>query len=82
MVTNDIAAGPSHIVVIVAVAAGARVSWCGALGGAPREARRRWEGRRVYFFTLHDARGQAPKHWNFDMHIEVRRCRIVFYILL
>lgn len=57
--------GPSHVVVVVAPARGARVAWSSAVA-APAPAGR-WRGRRVYFFALHQAR--APRPWRLRLRL-------------
>ncbi|GBP67671.1 Endoplasmic reticulum metallopeptidase 1 [Eumeta japonica] len=58
--------GPSHVVVIVAPAEGARLSACSLMDGVPIEGPR-WGERRTYFFFLHTARGTDPWVFNVDV---------------
>ncbi|XP_049877297.1 endoplasmic reticulum metallopeptidase 1-like, partial [Pectinophora gossypiella] len=59
--------GPSHVVVVVAPAEGAEVSWASALGGPPQPGAA-WGRRRTYFLALHDA--LRPRAWNLTLHIQ------------
>lgn len=60
-------AGPSHVVVMVSPVEDSRVAWSSVVA-APTPAGR-WNGRPVYFFALHQARGPQP--WHLRFHIEV-----------
>lgn len=62
------AAGARLVVVIAAAAAGVRVTAAPPLRARPLEAPR-WEGRRVYFFALHDAR--SPRPLDLALHLQV-----------